>query len=376
MQLLSRKRVGVIVNPVAGMGGRIGLKGTDGAEILEKARQMGAFPESPRRAAEALQVLRKIKNEIELYTYPEDMGEHEARDSSFTPTTVGLIRSGETSFQDTRRAANDMKKIGVDLLLFAGGDGTARDVYESVGRDVTVLGVPAGVKIQSAVFALSPKLAGEVAVSFLTNATPRVREAEVMDIDEGSFRKGVITAKLYGYLQIPEERQFIQNVKSGGIQAEKQVIQGIAAELIGGMEDDCLYIFGPGTTTRDILGSLGIRKTLLGVDVVRNKQLVGRDLSERQITDLIEGKRSKIVVTVIGGQGYIFGRGNQQISPEIIRMVGKENIIVVATKEKLASLQGRPLLVDTGDDDVDKMLSGYIRVRIAANNYAVYKVAS
>jgi predicted polyphosphate/ATP-dependent NAD kinase len=139
---------------------------------------------------------------------------------------------------------------------------------------------------------------------------------------------------------------------------------------------DCLYIFGPGTTTRDILGSLGLEKTLLGVDVVRNKELIGKDLSEQQITDLIAGKKAKIVVTVIGGQGYIFGRGNQQLSPEIIRKIGKENVIVVATKEKLASLQGRPLLVDTGDAEVDRMLSGYMRVRIAANNYAVYKVSS
>jgi predicted polyphosphate/ATP-dependent NAD kinase len=113
-----------------------------------------------------------------------------------------------------------MKKLGVDLLLFAGGDGTARDVCESVGREITVLGIPAGVKIHSGVFALTPRHAGEVVVSFLMSPAPRVTEAEVMDIDEDSFRKGIVAAKLYGYLQIPEERQFIQNVKSGGIQAE------------------------------------------------------------------------------------------------------------------------------------------------------------
>ncbi len=363
------------MNPVAGMGGRIGLKGTDGVETANKARQMGAAPESPRRATDALAVLRKIKDEIELFTYPQEMGENEARKSSFSPTTVGSIKSGETTPEDTRRAAKEMKNLHVDLLLFAGGDGTARDVYEAVGRDVTALGIPAGVKIHSAVYALTPRHAGEVAVSFLTSTAPKVTEAEVMDIDEASFRRGVVAAKLYGYLQIPEERRFIQSVKSGGIQAEKQIIQGIAADLADSMEEGCLYVFGPGTTTRDILANFGLEKTLLGVDVVQNRQLIARDVSERQLSDLIAGKKAKIVVTVIGGQGYIFGRGNQQISPEIIRKVGKENVIVVATKEKLASLQGRPLLVDTGNGEVDKMLSGYVKVRIGPNNYAVYKVA-
>ncbi len=145
---------------------------------------------------------------------------------------------------------------------------------------------------------------------------------------------------------------------------------------MGSLEDDCLYVFGPGTTTRDILAHIGLEKTLLGVDVVLNRQLIAKDVNENQLSSLIDGKKAKIVVTVIGGQGYIFGRGNQQISPEIIRKLGKGNIIVVATKEKLASLRGRPLLVDTGDEMVDKMLNGYMRVITGFENYSVYKVAS
>lgn len=373
---MRRKKFGLIVNPIAGMGGRVGLKGTDGADIVRKARQLGASPESPRRAVEALKVIQKIRDELEILTYPQEMGENEAKECGFSPTTIGSIRRGETTFEDTRRAAKDMKKFGVDLLLFAGGDGTARDIYKAVGPEVTVLGIPAGVKMQSAVYALTPRQAGEVAVTFLTDTSPGVAEGEVMDIDEVSFRKGVVTARLYGYLQIPDQKRFIQSVKSGGIQAEKQIIQGIANDLINNMENDCLYIFGPGTTTRDILAQLGLEKTLLGVDVVLNRQLIARDVNEHQLFGLIDGQKAKIVVTVIGGQGYILGRGNQQLSPEIIRRLGRENIIVVATKEKLASLQGRALLVDTGDENVDKMLIGYAKVITGLDDYVVYRVAS
>lgn len=373
---MQKKRLGVIVNPIAGMGGRVGLKGTDGVEIVTKARQLGASPESPRRAVEALRVIHRIKDQIEVLTYPQEMGENEAKESSFLPTTLGSIRSGETTPQDTQQAAKNMKNMGVDLLLFAGGDGTARDIYSAVGHELTVLGIPAGVKMHSAVYAVNPRQAGEVAINFLTNTEPSVIEAEVMDIDEVAFREGVVAAKLYGYLRIPEERQFIQSVKSGGIQSEKQHVEGIADDLASGLEEDCLYIFGPGTTTRDILAHLGLEKTLLGVDVVLNRQLIAKDVNEQQLIRLIDGKKAKVVVTVIGGQGYILGRGNQQISPEIIRKLGKENIIVVATKEKLASLRGKPLLIDTGDEAVDKMLNGYVRVITGFGEYSVYKVVS
>jgi len=373
---LRKKKLGIIVNPIAGLGGRTGLKGTDGTEIINQARRLGASPESPQRTIETLNVVRRIRDEIEIFTYPQEMGEAEANQASFSPTIIGSIKSGNTTSEDTQRAAKEMKNQEVDLLLFAGGDGTARDVYNAVGREVTVLGIPAGVKIHSGVYAVTPRQAGEAAVMYLTTATPETTDAEVMDIDEASYREGKLVAKLYGYLRIPEERQFIQNVKSGGIQTEKQTLQGIATELVGSMEKDCLYIFGPGTTTRDIVGFLGLTKTLLGVDVVLNNQLIAKDVNEAELRKLMVGRNAKVVVTVIGGQGYIFGRGNQQISPEILTKIGKENVIIVATKEKLASLHGRPLLVDTGNDRVEGMLSGYIRVITGLNNYAVYRVAS
>jgi predicted polyphosphate/ATP-dependent NAD kinase len=370
-----KKKLGLVVNPVAGLGGRVGLKGTDGENVVDEARQLGAIPESPQRASEALRVVAKIKGDIELYCYPYEMGEFEARESGFVPNVVGLINRGRTTSEDTCRAAFELRDLGVDLLLFAGGDGTARDIYRSVGHSLTVLGIPAGVKMHSAVFALNARNAGEAAVSFLTNSNPAVAEVEVMDIDEGSFRKGVVAAKLYGYLRAPQATHYMQSAKSGGFETDKQVIQGIASELAGSIEKDCLSIYGPGTTTRDVLAQFGMDKTLLGIDVVLGDRVIARDVNEKEILGLIGNrKKLKIVVTVIGQQGYIFGRGNQQLSPEIIKKAGKDNIVVIASKEKLASLQGRPLLVDTGSDEVNEKLRGYMRVITGYNDYVVYKV--
>lgn len=358
------------------MGGRVGLKGTDGSEVLARARRLGASPESPRRATEALNALGAIKANLDAYTYPREMGEDVARDAGLAPRVIGTIESGGTTSDDTRRAAKDMLDAGVDLMLFAGGDGTARDVYSAVGRRLTVLGIPTGVKMHSAVFAVTPKSAGLAAAHFLGTGNARVMEAEVMDIDERSFRRGSLAAKLYGYLRIPEEGQLIQSVKSGGSQTRKDVSAGMARGLTSSMEDDVLYVVGPGTTTRDILAQMGLEKTLLGVDIMVKGRLVARDVNERQIATAIKGKKAKVVLTVIGGQGYILGRGNQQLSPRIIKQVGKDGIVIVASKEKLASLRGRPLLVDTGDEQVNRMLEGYVRIITGFDEVAMYRVAS
>lgn len=372
------KKLGFIVNPIAGMGGRVGLKGSDGQMILEKARQLGAVPESPRRSAIALKRITCIKENIELITYPHEMGEDEARECGFNPIVMGSIRLGRTTSHDTENAAKEMLRLGVDLLLFCGGDGTARDVYNVIGDEVASLGIPAGVKIHSAVYATSPHNAGDLAVAYLEGSSSglRLRLAEVMDIDEEAFRDNRLSARLYGYLKVPYQRRLVQSGKSGSTHEEEASIDAIASDVINNMQDDCLYIIGSGTTTRAIMEKLGLENTLLGIDVVYSKKLAGLDLNEAQLLKLIEGTRAKIVVTVIGGQGYIFGRGNQQISAKVIEKVGKENIIVIATQNKILSLKGNPLLVDTGEDKVDQMLGGYIKVISGFNERIMLKVAT
>jgi predicted polyphosphate/ATP-dependent NAD kinase len=367
-------KIGLIVNPIAGMGGKVGLKGTDGLEIVAKAKSLGAVPESPKRACEALKQLDTLKDDIEIITYPGDMGENVAVKCGFRVTVIGFAKK-ETSAEDTRQAALDMLALNVDLLLFAGGDGTARDIYSAIKDSIPVIGIPAGVKIHSSVFAINPKRAGELAVLYLTGKISGLKEAEVMDIDEQSFREGIVSAHLYGYLKIPYDKNRVQNVKAGSPASEEFYHQAIAVEVVENMENDCIYAIGPGTTTRQIMKTLELDYTLLGVDVVCNKELIARDVTEKQLLEMIQGKYTKLVITPIGGQGYLFGRGNQQLSSRVIKTVGKENIIVVATKNKLHSLKGNPLLVDTGDDEVNKMLFGFIKVVTGYREYAIYPVA-
>jgi len=368
--------LGLIVNPVAGMGGSVGLKGSDGQEIVERAIELGAVPSSPGRAVEALNRIVSIRDRIQLVTYPREMGEDEARECGFDPVVLGSIEAGRTTSADTKKAAEEMFELGVDLILFAGGDGTARDIYESVDAKIPVLGIPAGVKIHSAVFAVNPASAGELALMYLTGEGMPTREAEVMDIDEQAFRKNRVSAKLLGYLRVPYDGTMIQGSKEGSSTKEELSLEGIAAEIAENMRDEYLYIIGPGTTTKPIAEKLGLKKTLLGVDVVQGGEMVASDVNERQLLELIGRRKAKIIVTVIGGQGFIFGRGNQQISPRVIKKVGRANIMIVATPEKLASLRGRPLLVDTGDEEVDRVLSGYFKVTTGYGKFSVYKVGS
>lgn len=369
----SKKKLGLIVNPISGMGGSVGLKGTDGEDILKKAIELGAKPTSPSRAIEALNEVLPIKNHIELITYPRDMGEAEAQACGFEPKVIGALEEGKTSPEDTRDAARTMLKSEVNLILFVGGDGTARDIQEAIGDKLPVLGIPAGVKIHSGVFAINPKTAGLLAVAYLQDKLS-TQESEVMDIDEEAFRHNRVSAKLYGYLRVPYENQMIQGTKTGSTTSEKEDIQSIAWQIIEDMEDDYLYMIGPGTTTKAIMRQLGLKYALLGVDVIRQKRLVASDVNEKQLLALTEENKTKIIVTVIGGQGHIFGRGNQQISSRVIEKVGKDNIVIIATENKIATLRGRPLLMDTDSPQVNKLLKGYSRIVTGYGRYIMYKV--
>jgi predicted polyphosphate/ATP-dependent NAD kinase len=371
-----RKKLGLIINPVAGIGGRVGLKGSDGQEIQEKAFALGAVSESQNRAVQALERIFPIRNRIELITPPGEMGAEAARLSGFTPHVIGQIVPAHTTAEDTRAAAREMLELDVDLLLFAGGDGTARDIYGAIGDGLPALGIPAGVKIHSAVYARNPRSAGDLASSYLSGETTTLQHAEVMDTDEGAFRQGQLSARLYGYLKIPFQRRLLQSLKSGSVTGEQEALEAIAYDVVDNLLDGWLYILGPGTTTRAITDVLGLEKTLLGVDVLKDRQFVASDTNESRLLELVEGQNAKIVITPIGGQGFLFGRGNQQISPRVIRKVGVENILVISAKEKLRSLQGEPLILDTGDREVDQMFAGYVRVITGYKERSVYRVSS
>ena len=339
------------MNPVAGMGGAVGLKGTDGKTILQKARSLGAKPVASARAEIFLTELKLAEDKIHLLVGAGDMGEREALRCGYQCTTVGQNRE-ETTADDTRSIAEKMNSAEVDLLVFCGGDGTARDVLEAVGVRVPSLGVPTGVKMHSAVFAVDPKAAAQITLRFLLGELP-LREAEVMDVDEEAFRAGRVSAELFGYLLEPYEPYLIQESKMASPLTESELRNqaAIAIYIIENMKPNVLYIVGPGTTTRTVGDLLDEKKTLLGVDLFLNKKIIAKDVNENQILKALHGKAAVIIVTPIGGQGFIFGRGNQQISSNVIRQVGYKNIIAIATDAKMRSL--RTLRVDTGDPELD-----------------------
>lgn len=369
------KKIGLIVNPVAGIGGTVGLKGSDGIDIQAKALELGAVKKSNMRAKVALKELLTYKDTIEIVTYPKEMGENISKELGFKTKVIGEIEDKKTTGEDTEEAAKKMLEEKVDIILFAGGDGTARNIYSAVKGKILVLGIPAGVKIHSAVYALNPQSAGKLIKLFLDGETVEIQEAEVMDIDEDAFREGRVTARLYGYLNVPYEKRYVQNMKSGGVAGEKAVLEGIANHVISNMEEDSLYIIGPGTTTRDIMEKLNLKHTLLGIDLIYNKEIIKYDANEKDILKTLDKyKKAKIIVTTIGGQGYIFGRGNQQISSEVIKKVKKENINIVTTEDKLNQNFMAPLVVDTGDLEVDEYLKGYYKIIIGYENMIMYKV--
>ena len=371
------KKLGLIVNPIAGLGGRVGLKGTDGPEVVRRALELGAVPEAPARARRALEQLLPLRKELLVLTYPGTMGGEVARDLGFRVEFIGRPEGETPTAQDTRIAARKLLDLGVDLLLFCGGDGTARDIYTAVGTRIPALGAPAGVKMHSGVFAPTPERAGEIAHRYLEGETRQTADVEVMDIDENAFRRGEVRARLFGYLRVPKAGGGVQGAKVGTPPSERYVQQAIAAWMKEEMAPGVVYLIGPGTTTQAVLISLGLSGSLLGVDAVWNGKLVGADLAERELLQLARDKPVRIVVSPIGGQGHILGRGNQQLSPTLIRAAGgKAGLVVLATPGKLASLGGKPLLVDTGDPALDVELTGYVQVITGYRRKAIYRVGT
>ena len=366
-------KLGLIVNPVAGLGGTVALKGSDGEDTAAKAIALGAEPKSNSRTKAALEVLVPHQSNITIYTVNDEMGEHTAKSLGFN-TQVVYQSSSPTTSDDTEAAARLLQQQGVDLILFAGGDGTARNICHAVEDSVPVLGIPAGCKIHSGVYAITPKAAGRVVEMLVKGELVTLSDADVMDIDEVAFRQGTVKAKRYGEMQVPSEVRYVQAVKNGGKETDELVLADIAAYIVSEMDADTLYVMGSGSTVGAVMEEMGLENTLLGVDLVEDQALVGQDLTAQQLLELTKERETKLVITLIGGQGHIFGRGNQQLSPALIKAIGRDNIIVVATKTKLQALNGRPLICDTGDSKLDDELSGYIRVTSGFNDHIMYAV--
>lgn len=386
----TRPTVGLVVNPVAGLGGRVGLKGSDGAEVQQRARTLGARPAATSRAELTLRQFTLLAPQSALLTAAGPMGEDAARAAGLDATVVHRPAGPGTTAADTRAAVRALVSAGAGLLLFCGGDGTARDVLDALGAlgalgmlgpepGPPVLGIPAGVKMHSAVFAVHPRAAAEVAAAW-ANGGVRLVSAEVVDRDEAALREGRVSARLHGWLTVPVLPARVQQRKTGSSAAAPEALGGIAAEVAERVGPGGLLALGPGGTTHAVATALGAADACLtGVDVLRlqpggGARIVLRDARADQLLALPAAPW--IALSPIGGQGFLLGRGNQQFTPELLHATGRERLLVLATEAKLAALAGRPLLLDTGDPELDDALSGHVRVITGRHAAAVYRLTA
>jgi predicted polyphosphate/ATP-dependent NAD kinase len=369
-------KLGLIINPYAGLGGSVGLKGSDGDAIRTEAIARGAEPRALQRMERALHIISGLREQVEIFCFAGDMGETSARTSGFTTYVIGAAQQQPSSALDTCVAANALMQQGVDLILFAGGDGTARLVADVVGTSQPVLGVPCGVKMHSGVYANAPEAAGEILKQLLKGTLVNIVERDVKDIDEDAFRNGQVRARFYGTLLVPEDSQFLQQVKNAGTERDELAQLDVAQEMIEQLQPDTLYLVGPGSTTHLFLQELGIEGSLLGIDLLLNNELIATDVSAAQIATHLNQFSGpvKMIITAIGGQGHLLGRGNQQFTPAILRRIGKDNIHIIAARGKILALDGRPLLVDTNDPELDAAFSGYRPVITGYRETIMYPV--
>ncbi|OYT60310.1 ATP-NAD kinase [Thermoplasmatales archaeon ex4484_30] len=338
------KKIGFVLNPIAGMGGRVGLKGTDG--MVKEAIKRGAKPFAAERAKEAMEGL-----SAKIFTCSPPMGEECLGDCE-----VIYSPPKKTSALDTKKACKAFLNKKVDIVVFCGGDGTARDVYSIIGKKLPILGIPAGVKMHSSVFAVNAIAAREVLTQFLEGKTQLI-ETEIMDVDESAFRDNRLKTKIYGYAITPYKKMLIQQGKMVFSSMDEERYKKEIALFLSLICKKGITILGAGTTVEKIAEELGIKKSLLGVDVIKDGKIVARDASEDEILHHLNGEKARIIVSPTGRQGFIFGRGNQQISARVIKKVGTNNIIIASTPHKLA--QTPYLFVDTGDKEIDKKLVGW-----------------
>ncbi|MCX4758967.1 ATP-NAD kinase family protein [Kitasatospora purpeofusca] len=374
--------VGLIVNPVAGLGGAVALKGSDGPDVQARALALGAVPRAAERAAAALRALRARRPDVLVRTVAGPMGEDSARAAGVpyriahrppaTSVSTGAAGTGavSTGAADTRAAVAALGDV--DLLLFAGGDGTARDVLDAAPRP-PVLGVPAGVKVYSGCFAVSPAAAGATAAGF-AGSDGRTVDAEVVDLDEEGHRAGLVGARLYGTVRVPAARDRLSGRKTGSSAAPPGSAESIARAVVAGMRPGTAYALGPGATTLAVGRALGLALTPLGVDVVRDGALLAPDVTEQRLHAIAMSQVTHGVLSVIGGQGFVIGRGNQQFSPRVLAALA--GVVVLATQQKLAALGGRPLLVDSGDPRADAAFGGHVRVVTGHRESVLYRISS
>ncbi|MBT6559607.1 MAG: ATP-NAD kinase [Gammaproteobacteria bacterium] len=379
----------MLLNPLAGIGGAVGLKGSDGIELQALAKQRSGTPQAAMRTQVFLQQLNTLlgsqTEQIQWFTWAEEMGASALALAGLDAQVIGRSE-GPSSGHDSQVAASTLSAEGIDLLVFAGGDGTARDVLLGVNAQTTVLGLPSGVKMHSGVFAISPAAAAEVVAALAVGGLVGRMAREVRDYvpinkskDEDSLQAPrAVGTQHFGDLWVPESSGFLQQMKIGGMEDESLVVAEITNYMLDefGADQERAYIFGPGSTCLSIKQAFGIEGTLLGCDVLLPGGDILLDQTAADLLALSQTQRLHLIMSFTRNQGFLFGRGNQQITAELIRQLsGPDDITIVGSRTKLASLDSRALLVDTGDAELDQELSRVYPILTGYDEFLLYRVA-
>lgn len=357
-------RLGLLVNPIAGLGGPAGLKGSDTG--WRQALEQGVLPQAPGRAARFVAALQASGARISFVTPPGSMG------IDMAPPAERVLPDeafafGSTTPEDTRRAAAALAGAGIDLLCFVGGDGTATDVAAAVGVRVPCLGVPAGVKVTSPVFAHDPEEAAHL-VATLPDRFDTV-ERDVTDLDEVAYRQDRLDVRLTGALRVPVGPA----VQAGKVATVRDTpLDGIVDMVLTKWDPDALWLIGAGSVCRAVKRRFYGEPTLLGVDVVLGDRIIAKDIDAARARELVGGQPTRILLSPIGGQGILLGRGTQVLPPDVLGAVGWSRIMVAAPPEKLAGIRG--LWVDSGDPAFDAASPRHVRVIVGWNESRVVRL--
>ena len=368
-------RVGLVVNPIAGMGGSVGLAGTDGEQRLEQAILLGAKPRAGQRCTEFLEPLIALlkTQQVTLLAAEGEAGSHWCDKAGIAAQKVVPPAADA---KPTQSAVQALVEKGIDLLVFVGGDGTARDVLAALPETVCALGVPAGVKMHSGVFAVTPAAAARVLANLLEGDLVALHPREVRDfpaVDGEPDRQQVVT---FGELLVPDQGSYMQHTKVGGVESEPLVVEEIAAYMAEQLADAQVLVLGPGSTLQAIKAKFGVQGSLRGFDVLVNGQ-VQRNVTETQLLEVLRrAENPNVVLSFTRQQGFLLGRGNQQLSAQCLALLRwPQQITVVGSRTKLSSLQGRPLMIDTADKQLDALLSGVIPIIAGYDDQLLYRVA-
>ncbi len=352
-------RVGLLINPIAGIGGEAGLKGSD--HDWKLALEQGFKPHAHERARRFVDGL---GTHVELVCPPGVLG------LDLLPRLEGTGKSlGETTPEDTRAGAMALRDSGVDLLVFVGGDGTASDVAAAIGDTLPCLGVPGGVKITSPVFAHDPEEAAWL-VSELESGFETIAR-DVTDLDEEAYRAGRVEVVLKGSLRVPMSPM----IQGGKVPTTGDTpLEPLVEQVLRDWDPEAIHLIGAGSVCKALKSQFWGTPTLLGVDAVKGDRIVETDLNGPALEALVSSHPGPVHIwlSLIGGQGMLLGRGTQILTPVVLRAVGWNNLHVLAPPEKLLGLRG--VHVDSGDPTWDSEAPPYIRIISGYNETRLVRV--